>query len=143
MSITSGLLAGIATDLDAQGLATYTGGAGGTVYFKELPTSPDRCVALTAYATVDEPRIARSRVRVQFYFRGDPNQALTVDDDADAVFEWLHGRQDFYYAAGGIHVIQVYRISSIPGGVDGSKRSERSDNYEFDLDLPTTSGRPF
>lgn len=143
MSITRDLLDGLAADLAGAGLVTYDGGPGGNLFFKALPTSPDRCVAVTAYASQDEPKVARSRVRVQFYFRGVPDNSRDVDDLADEVFLWLHGREDFWYAAGTIHVIQAYRISTIQLGVDESKRSERSDNYEFDLDLPTTSGRPF
>jgi hypothetical protein len=142
VSITTDLLTGLATDLNTQGLATYTGGAGGNVFFKELPTSPDRCVALTAYATIDEPKIARSSIRVQFYFRGIAGAATDVDDLADDVFSWLQGREDFWYGSD-LHVIQAFRVSAIQLGMDDNKRNERSDSYQFDCDLPITSGRPF
>jgi hypothetical protein len=141
MSLTTDLLTGLATDLNTQGLATYTGGAGGNVFFKELPTKPDRCVAITAYASIDEPKIARSTVRVQFWFRGSADIATDVDDLADAIFLWLQGREDFTY--GDVHVVQAFRISAIQLGMDDNKRNQRSDNYEFDLDLPLTAGRPF
>jgi len=140
-TMTSDLLRGLATDLGAQGLATYTGDAGGNVFIKELPASPDIAVALTAYASVDDPKVSRSTVRVQFWFRGARNDALSPDAMADAVFAWLQGREDFTY--GSVHVVQAFRVSTVQLGSDGNKRHERTDNYEFDLDLPLTAGRPF
>lgn len=141
MSETSDLLTGIATDLNAQTLATYNGGVGGNVFFKELPASPDVAVALTAYSSVDQPKVAASTQRVQFWFRGAVDNSLSCDDMADAVFAFFQGREDFTY--GSVHVVQVFRTSSVQLGADPQRRHERSDNYEFDLDLPLTAGRPF
>lgn len=140
MSITSDLLQGLAADLNTQGLATYTGGAGGSVFFKALPTTPDRAVALTAYSAQDDPTQNLSTIRVQFYFRGAPNDATDVDDLADGVFLWLQGLQGRTYGA--VHVAHALRISSMQMGVDSNKRCERSDNYAFTCNLPQTSGRP-
>lgn len=140
MSFTTDLLTGLATDLNAQGLATYNGGAGGNVFLKALPTTPDRAVALTAYAATDEAAENLSTIRVQFWFRGNPNVATDVDDLADSVFMWLQGLQGRTY--GSVFVAQAFRVSSIQLGVDGSKRSERSDNYSLICNLPSTSGRP-
>ena len=141
MSPTSDLLTGLATDLNTQGIATYTGGAGGNVFLKELPATPDRAIALTAYASIDDPKVARSTVRVQFWFRGVVGNSVDVDDLADDVFLWLQGLEDRTY--GDVHVVQAFRVSSVQLGVDDNRRAERSDNYEFDLDLPLTAGRPF
>ena len=138
--LTTDLLTGLATDLNTQGLATYTGGAGGNVFFKELPTTPDRCVALTAYATIDDATRNESVVRVQFWFRGAAGNATDVDEFADAVFEWLQGMTDVDY--GTVHVAQALRVSSIQIGMDDNKRNERSDNYAFQINTPSTSGRP-
>lgn len=140
MSITSDLLTGLAEDLNAQGLATYTGGAGGNVFFKALPTSPDRAVAITAYASQDDATMNLSTIRAQFYFRGDPNDATDVDDLADAVFLWLQGLQGRDY--GSVYLTHALRVSTIQMGIDDSKRSERSDNYVLTCNLPQTSGRP-
>ena len=71
MSLTTDLLTGLATDLNTQGLAAFTGGAGGNVFFKELPTTPDRCVALTAYATAETER-GKNRVRKRGRHVTDP-----------------------------------------------------------------------
>lgn len=140
MSITTDLLTGLATDLNAQGLATYTGGPGGTVFFKQLPTSPHRCVALTAYAATDDATQNLSTIRVQFLFRGNVNSATDVDDFADPVFLWLQGLQGRTY--GSVFVAHALRVSTVQLGVDQSKRSERSDNYSLTCNLPQTSGRP-
>lgn len=140
MSITSDLLTGLATDLNAEGIATYNGGAGGNVFLKALPTKPDRAVAVTAYAAQDDPTQNLSTIRVQFYFRGAANNAVDVDDLADAVFLWLQGLQGRTY--GTVHVAHALRISSMQMGADPNKRSERSDNYAFTCNTPQTSGRP-
>ena len=140
MSITSDLLGGLAADLNAQGLGTFTGGSGGNVFFKALPVKPDRAVSLTAYASQDDPTQNLSTIRVQFYFRGNANDATDVDDLADSVFLWLQGMTHRDY--GTVHVAHALRISTIQLGTDDSKRSERSDNYSFTCNLPQTSGRP-
>jgi len=140
VSITSDLLSGLAADLQAQGLATYTGGSGGNVFFKQLPATPDRAVAVTAYAAQDDPAQNLSTIRVQFYFRGATDDAMDVDDLADSVFMWLQGLQHRDY--GTVHVAEALRISAIQLGADARKRNERSDNYAFTCNLPSTSGRP-
>jgi hypothetical protein len=140
MSYTTDLLTGLATDLNAEGLATYTGGSGGTVFFKQLPTAPNRAVALTAYGSEDEAAENLSTIRVQFMFRGNANAASDVDEFADAVFMWLQGLQGRTY--GSVYLAHALRISTIQLGIDESKRSMRSDNYSLTCNLPSTSGRP-
>ena len=134
MSFTTDLLTGLSTYLAANGVTT-------PVFFKALPTAPDRCIAITAYAATDEPKVALSHVRVQFWFRGIVNNSLDVDELGDSVFNLLQGAEDLTF--GTPHVVQALRVSSIQLGADANKRSERSDNYELDLDVPITSGRPW
>lgn len=110
------------------------------VFFKALPTGPDRAVAVTAYSAIDEPKISLTSVRVQFWFRGKVNDSLDVDDLGDAVFSAVQGLEHRQF--GTAHVVQALRVSSIQLGADGSKRSERSDNYQLDVNPPTTPGRP-
>lgn len=140
VTITRDLLTGLATDMDAEGLAQYTGGPGGTVFFKQLPTSPDRAVALTVYATQDEPDENVTVFRAQFMFRGAPNRGTDVDDFADDVFMWFQGLRDRTY--GSVELRFARRVSSVQLGVDESKRSERADNYALTCNTPSTSGRP-
>jgi len=146
-SFTSDLLTGLAGYLAAAGigityrtttayLATETG-----VVFGLYPTSPDRCVAMTAYATTDEPKVALSRIRVELALRGAVNNSLDVGDLGDAIFNVLQGAEDLTF--GTAHVVQALRVISASGGVDDNKRSMRSDSYSLDVDVPITPGRPW
>lgn len=145
MSITRDLLVGLAGELATAGVGSYTGSPvvnpNTGIFFKALPTLPDRCIALTVYSSSDEAKVSLSHVRVQLWFRGKVNDSVDVDDLADAAFNVLQGLEDRYY--GSVHLVQALRVSSVPMGVDDSKRAERSDNYQIDLDVPTTSGRPW
>lgn len=134
MSFTSDLLLGLSAYVTAHGV-TAPG------YMKALPTTPDRCFSITAYSTSDEPKVAATRVRVQFQFRGIVNNSLDVDDLADDVFNLLQGAEDLTF--GTAHVAQMFRVSSSQDGVDANKRNGRFDSYELDLDVPVTSGRPW
>lgn len=134
MSITRDLLVGLKAELTAAGFMTPG-------FYKELPTAPDRAYAISTYASADEPKVALSHIRVQFFFRGAINDSLTPDDDADAVFAVLQGLENRTY--GSVQLVQCLRVSAIPLGIDTVKRTMRSDNYELDVDLPTTAGRPF
>jgi hypothetical protein len=134
VSFTKDLLLGLSAYVTAHGV-TDPG------YMKALPTLPDRCFALTAYATSDEAKVALSKIRVQFWFRGVVNNSLDVDDLGDDVFNLLHGLEHVQF--GTAHVNQMLRVSSIQLGADAAKRNERSDNYELDVDVPVTPGRPW
>jgi hypothetical protein len=134
VSFTRDVLAGLKADLVAAGVTDQ-------IVFGDLPSKPDRCVALSAYAAVDEPKVALSKIRVQVMVRGVANDSLDPDDLADVIFEALQGLEDRTYGAA--HLVQCFRVSAVPLGIDSSKRSTRSDNYELDVDLPLTSGRPF
>jgi hypothetical protein len=141
MSITRDLLVGLATELSAAGVLTYANDSTTQIFLKQLPTSPDRCLAITSYATSDEAKITLSSMRIQFWFRGTPNDSVDVDDLADAAFNVLQGMENRTY--GSVHLVQCNRVSSSPLGLDENKRAERSDNYEVDVDVPVTAGRPW
>jgi len=146
VSFTSDLLRGLAQYLNDQGVGVVYKPSGGylstdtAVFFKALPTTPNRCVAISVYGSSDEAKIALSRLRVQFWFRGDPDNSLDVDDLGDAVFQAMQGLE--HQTFGTAHVVQALRVSSVQLGIDGSKRSERTDNYALDVNVPTTAGRP-
>lgn len=144
---TTDLLTGLAGFLAAAGigityrpstpyLASETG-----VFFGLYPTSPDRCVAMTAYVSTDEPKVALSKIRVELALRGVPNNSLDVGDLGDAIFLVLQGAEDLTF--GTAHVVQALRKISASGGVDANKRSMRSDSFDLDLDVPITPGRPW
>lgn len=141
---TSDLLLGLAAFLDSSGVGVYktTGYAASDtgIFLKGLPDAPDRAISLTTYATQDMVKIAQTTVRVQVWLRGIPNNTLDVDDLGDAIFALLQGMENRDF--GTAHVIQAFRISSGQLGTDTNNRSQRSDNYQFDLNVPPTSGRP-
>lgn len=134
MSFTRDLLAGLKSELVAAGVTV-------PIVFGDLPTTPDRAVGLGAYAATDDPTTAHSTLRVQIVVRGVPNSSLDADDLADDIFQALQALEDRTY--GTAHLVQCLRVSAVPLGIDGSKRSARSDNYEVDVDLPVTAGRPY
>lgn len=140
----SDLLKGLAQYLNDHGAGVYI--TSGTyqstdtaVVFGELPTQPDRAIALTLYGSSDEPVQNLSSVRVQFMLRGAPNLSLDVGDVAAAVFSLIQGLA--YIDFGAAHVLQVRRISAVPLGLDQNKRSMRADNYAMDVNTPTGSFR--
>jgi len=146
MSFTADLVTGLAQHLAAAGIgltynptAPYLPGQTG-IFLGLFPTSPDRCVALTAYASTDQPKIALSRVRVEVAMRGAANNSLDVHELGDAVFNTLQGLEHQQW--GSAHVVQALRVISASGGVDDNKRSIRSDSYSFDVNIPATPGRP-
>lgn len=141
----SDLANGIATMIDAAGLATYrpTGvyqAAETGIFHKVLPDKPDRCVVLTAIPMTDSITEPLGLVMLQVRTRGLPNQPLDVDDLADPIFTLLHGQTNLTF--GSVHVIQMYRTTSISNGQDDSKRWERIDQFYLDLDYPPTPIRP-
>ena len=131
---TRDLLVGLKADLVSAGITDV-------IVFGDLPSTPDRCVALAAYSAVDEPKVAKSTIRVQVMCRGIENDSLDADDLADSIFDILQGLEDRTYSTA--HLVQCNRVSAVPMGIDGAKRTARSDNYEIDVDLPLTAGRPF
>jgi hypothetical protein len=113
-----------------------------SVFYGDLPaTTPDRAVALNCYAATDEAKVALSRLRLQVMVRGVVNDSLDAGDLADTIFDALHGLENLWF--GGVHLVQCFRISRVPLGIDSAKRTTRADNYECDVDLPVTAGRPF
>lgn len=142
---TSDLCLGLAQYLSSNGVGVYkaSGGYVSTdtgIFIKGLPDTPDRAISITTYATSDMVKIAQTTVRVQFWLRGIPNNTLDVDDLGDALFELVQGMENRDFGAA--HVIQAYRISSGQLGSDTANRAQRSDNYQFDLNVPPTAGRP-
>lgn len=126
---------GLRADLAAGGVTATV------VVARDLPTTPDLAVALNVYDSDDEVEVARGTHRVQAMFRGTPDDSLSCDDLADAVFDLWHAREGLWL--GGLHVALMYRVSRIPLPMDGDNRSIRADNYELLVDEPVSALRPF
>ncbi|MGW6518543.1 minor capsid protein [Streptomyces sp. NPDC054962] len=125
------LVDGLATLLDAEGVATYR--ATGVYTADEtaitdtvMPDSPDRAVVLTAYDTIDDPALTDCTVSVQVRTRAgaDPRQVADLDE---AVFTVLHALTDAQF--GTARVALVKRVNSAPMGRDSADRFERTSNY--------------
>lgn len=143
MSFTNDLLRGLAGVLNSTSVATYRSDDSDylesetAVTFTLMPQFPARCVTLTAYNATDAVTMARSRIPVQFKFRGsDP---LDVNDLADAAFgqlQTLTGVQ-----LGSVWLIQILRNSMVPLGQDDNHRWLRADNYYADINTPVSAHR--
>jgi hypothetical protein len=143
------LLTGLAGVLNTAGAGTYL--APGTAYtpgataitFGDMPDGPefpDRCITLATYPLSDAPKEALSMIGVQVRGRGLPGDFLDATDLNVAIFNALHGLQERTF--GTCYLIQLLRKTSIPMGMDGSKRWETSSNFYADINPPTTSLRP-
>lgn len=140
------LVKGLAAYLAAHSVGTYraTGAytaAETAIVFGQLPTTPDRCIAITVYGAPDDEAVTPlSTLRVQFWCRGNANDNLDAGELAGAVFALLHGAT--YLTFGQANVSQILRVSRVTLGQDQNKRQERADSYEFTVDFPATAGRP-
>lgn len=88
------LLEEFAALLDELDVGTYhaDGTAGGTVFLAALPTSPDRAIAVARYgAGESDSRLGYDEVNLQFRARGSSADARTAEQDAQSVYDALHG----------------------------------------------------
>lgn len=92
---------------------------------KRLATTPDQGVAITVYATIDEPQTHTRRV--QFWMRGTRDNPFGPDRISQLIFEQLHWRHHDSLIA------RARRLSTAQLGLDGNGRDERTDNYEIIL----------
>lgn len=144
MSVEADLLVGIATALDAAGAATYNpsgvyAATDTAIVFGPLQSTPYRQVALTVYGSFDSINENRSEFRVQAYCRGVSGNSLDVGELAQGVFDVLQSLTAQQW--GDAYLIQCYRISFVPQGIDTNLCSERADNYAVDVNTPATSRR--
>lgn len=145
MGATRDLLTGLAQMIHDNGIGVYnpTGvysPAQTGIIFKNVPTTPDRVIVLTAVPLTDMTMIPVGKMLVQVRTRGIPNDPLDTDDLGDAVFDLLQGLMNL--TLGATHIIQCLRNSSVPMGQDSSKRWERVDHMYMDIDYPPTVNRP-
>ena len=140
------LLTGLAGILNTAGAGTYRGDGSAylatetAITFGDMPDQPNRCITLATYPLTDAPKEALSQVGVQVRSRGLPGDFLDASDLNDAVFNALQGLQERTF--GTCYLIQLLRKSSIPMGMDASKRWETSSNFYADINPPTTPLRP-
>lgn len=140
------LAVGFATTIAGSGIGVYRSdgsaytAAETAIVFKDMPQAPDRVICLTPVPLTDETVLPQGLVLVQVKMRGLPGNALDVDDLGDAVFDLMQGATNLVF--GSTQVIQILRNSSVPMGVDDSRRWLRTDHFYADLGYPTTAKRP-
>lgn len=105
------------------------------IFLGDVPGSPHRLIALTAYTVDDDPSLSDSTLGVQVRTRGNVGSPRDVDELDDAVFDALHGARGLSH--GNTRVVQILRRSGAPIGRDGNRRFERSSNYYATAHRPT------
>lgn len=104
----------------------------------QLPTAPDKAIALTLYPVQDDGT-TDSIVGLQLRARGGRNDRVSLKDIEDRAFDALHDLQAV--TLGGIPVVRVWRQSSAGLGIDGNNRQESSSNYYLQLTRTGTHRR--
>lgn len=133
---TSRLLTGLAEHLDTAGIGvwdptgtTYADGDTAIV-IRAIPDRPDRLITITTYPLgANLPGMADHVTGLQVRLRAGPDPR-ECDDLADAIHDLLDGASGLTW--GGIPVKSISRRSYTSLGADGSRRWERSENYEVD-----------
>lgn len=141
MGFTTDLLTGIARKLDAEMSAVwepfgaYSNDQVGIVL--GVPTQePPSLIALAAYGNNDDPSLSDSTMQMQVRVRSASADPRPADNLADEIFDILHGLNGADLI-GGIRLVYARRTSTLPLGIDGSGRQERSDNYDLMVHRPS------
>lgn len=106
------------------------------IVVQAVPQSPDRLVTLTLYGIGDAANFSDSAVGLQVRTRWAGRDPRAVNNLAGRLFDALHGIE--HLTVGGVHIVQVRRLSWVSLGTDGTGRWSRSDNYALDLHYPST-----
>lgn len=138
------LLTGHAVLLNTAGIGTWsTTGAYTTtqtgIVFGTLPQAPDRIIALSAYGVSDDPSLSDSVMGMQVRCRWGGMDPRLVDDLADLVFAYLHGKEH-YTLSTGIHVVSCVRNSGPASlGQDENRRWSNVQNFYLTVHRPSTN----
>lgn len=141
MGFTTDLLSGIASRLDTAGVAvwrptgTYDPAEVGIVL--GVPTQqPDSLIALAVYTSDDDPSLSDSTLGMQVRLRAPDADTRKADDLADGVFDTLQGLHGA--TLGPLRLVYARRRSTLPLGIDGKGRHERTENYDLTVHRPST-----
>lgn len=88
------LIEELASLLAELGLGTFNsdGSAGGTIFLAALPSSPDRAMAVARYGGAESDSLNPwDEISVQVRVRGPAADARQAEQDAQAVYDALHG----------------------------------------------------
>lgn len=131
------MLVGLAQLIAAAGIATYadsyTDPQVGIVFGDRFAQSPSQQVVLRLYPVRDVTVLGESIVGIEVQFRGTTDP-VSVQNLADRVFDLLQTSQ---VTLGTVHVLNIWRVSGGPTGVDGGGRALLSNSYYAYCDWPT------
>ncbi|MFB4294793.1 minor capsid protein [Nonomuraea sp. ATR24] len=119
------------------GLGTY--GLDGTIYLNTLPAAPDRCMAIARYpGPPSDSKNPWDEIRLQFRLRGPTDDLTTVENDAQAVYDHLHGLSNRTLPGGTwLELMVGAQAGPIWMDRDGNDRPNWSVNFRCDLQRPT------
>jgi hypothetical protein len=138
------LLIGHAVLLASAGLGTWsTTGVYTTtqtgIVLGTVPQGPDRVITLSAYGVADDPSLSDSVMGLQVRCRWGGQDPRYVDDLADSIFAYLHGKEA-YTLSTGIVVVQCHRISGpVSLGQDENRRWSNVQNFHLTVHRPSTN----
>lgn len=139
------LLEELAQLLAGLGLGTYKadGTPGGTIYLAALPSSPDRAMAVARYGGAESDSLNPwDEVSVQVRVRGPAADARIAEQDAQAVYDALHGLGMRTLAGGTWLQLAVCQNGGpVYIGRDQNGRHEWTVNVRVDVQR-TTPNRP-
>jgi len=138
------LLTGLAVLLSNAGIGSwnesgvYTSDQTGIV-IGTVPQSPDRIITLTSYgASGDSPALSDSILGVQVRCRWDGEDPRPVDDLADSIYDFLHGRTHYLLSTGVAVVQSLCQSGPTSIGQDSDLRWSNVTNYYVIAHRPST-----
>lgn len=99
-----------------------------TVFYGDIPDSPDRAIGVRVYGGSDDSRVYQPQRQAQLRIRGRRNQPNDADEIAGIAFTVLQGRA----RTQGLSWIERQFFG--PLGTDVNGREERADNYIIAID---------
>lgn len=142
MATANDLVAGVAQLLEDAGAGTwrptgaYLAGDDRPIFAQELPSGPNRALAVAHYPVTNVARTNDTVEGIQVRNRGVPGDIVTTNDDADAIRAALDGLQ--HVVLGSTHVSLIEWRSGAPLGQDASRRWETVQNFYLFTARPST-----
>jgi hypothetical protein len=134
------LLEELAALVEQLGLGTHRADVpGGTIFYPRLPAAPDRCLAIALYGgPPSDPRLPHDAPSVQIRVRGEAADSRIAENDAQQVYDRLHGLEGVTLA-GGTWLQHLVGVNSGPVyiGPDENNRDEYTVNFRCEISRPT------
>ncbi len=113
----------------------YSLTTGGTIFIDELPSSPDRAVAiLTQGGTEADSQLPYDSPNVQIIVRSDTSPAWAIAT-CDAIYKLLHGKRNIVLAPGTTYLVYALFRQSSPNriGTDDNGRQRYTMNLRTEV----------